>query len=693
MATGSPSVLLTLSAAIGAVGLAASVSAVVLAKRPLELFQSTLSPLSITLSDFIAALALAASIAFGASLIWSPVEAATFLGMFPALFLVSSVALIVVAAIFARGSSPVAIISVAISAMVVMHSVDFLTPTREFRYRSELPPSLKAEKGPLTIRAVEQARGTVDLRTSFLAWLQVRRPAIEAYKKKGKTYPVLVVAAQGGGVYAGYHSALSLARLYDSCPEIVNHMFVLSGVSGGALGSAVFAELVRSVPEALRPKPGEVAEGCNPRPGAPKLEAKVKEFFAADFLSPVVDSALLFDLPSLLVPWLRFGMDRAYALEYAFEDAWQKIAKTKSAQRGKGPPPPYGLEADFYGRWTPDGPVPALFLGTTGVNSGVPVLVSQIKWAQGQGLRLPRDMSEEDREELSRRAQAQEDRTGNSLIANILDFRPDLQMSVSTAVALSARFPYVTPPANIKRSGKIEPAPGFYNDITVLELLDGAYFDNSGAWAAIDLLDDLERYLRPRRSSRPQYEGFKEFSQDIRLHLLRFTDRPAQRQAAAEKDEHFELLTPLIAFNSVRSARGAQLRDVTDLDRTKQTLFYLSDPWFTPSLNWLLSRDTKVKIELRSNGEAKAEYEVCCLMKRPPSSAPDSAPGDRRRKRSRSDEILLVAKWEEVQKLKDLPPWEVMKFVPNNAIAFETVLKLIKEGDEKITTTTTAAAN
>ena len=139
-------------------------------------------------------------------------------------------------------------------------------------------------------------------------------------------------------------------------------------------------------------------------------------------------------------------------------------------------------------------------------------------------------------EELFRRAQAQSERSGNSLIANLLDFRPDLQMSVSTAVALSARFPYVTPPANIKRSDKIEPASSFYNDITVLELLDGAYFDNSGGSVAIDLLDDLERYLRRRRPSSPRYEEFKEFTEfteDIRFHLVRFTDRPTQRQAAA----------------------------------------------------------------------------------------------------------------------------------------------------------------
>lgn len=694
--TGEVSMLLALAAAVGAVGLAASVAAVVLIKHPLELFQSTLRPFSVTLVDLVAALAFAWCLALGASLIWRPVDGATFLGLFPVFFLVSAVTLVIVARIFARESSPMAIISIAISVMVVMHGLDFLFPTREFRYRTEIPPSLNAKSG-LTAREVENARGTMALRQAFLAWLQVRRPAIEAYKKKGKTYPVLVVAAQGGGIYAGYHSALSLARLYDSCPEIVDHMFVLSGVSGGALGSAVFAELVRSVPEALRTKPGEASEGCNPRPGAPKLEEKVKAFFTADFLTPVVDSALLFDIPSLLVPWLRFGLDRAYALEYAFEDAWAKMAKEKRAPKATRQTPPYGLEADFYGRWKPDGPAPALFLGTTGVNSGAPVLVSQIKWGQGQSLSVRRVPvaagREEELEELLRRANAQSERTGSSVIANILDFRPDLQMAMSTAVALSARFPYVTPPANIKRSPKIERPSGFYNGIDVLELLDGAYFDNSGGSVAIDLLEDLERYLRPRRWDGTEYDAFKEFAADLRFHLVRFTDRPSQRKAAASTDQHFELLTPLVAFNSVRSARGAQLRGVRDLKLTRETFFYLSDPWFTPSLSWLLSQDTKAKIELRSKGEAKANDEVCCLMKRPPRETP---PGEPARKWQRRD-ILLVTPWEEAQKLNALlmqkrasaptqPPWEVVKFVPNNADAFERVLSLIADGDDEVDT-------
>jgi hypothetical protein len=695
--TGEVSALLTLAAAAGAVGLAASVAAVVLVKHPMELFQSTLRPFSLTLVDIVAALALACCIALGASLIWSPVDGATFLGLFPVLFLVSAVALVIVAGIFARRSSPVAIVSIAVSVMVVMHGLDFLLPTREFRYRSEVPPALSA-KSSLTAREVEAARGTMVLREAFLAWLQARRPAIEAYKKKGKTYPVLVVAAQGGGVYAAYHSALSLARLYDSCPEVVDHMFVLSGVSGGALGSAVFAELVRGVPEASRTKPGEASEGCNPRPGAPRLEEKVKAFFTADFLTPVVDSALLFDIPSLLVPWLRFGMDRAYALEHAFEDAWRRMVKEKlNAPHGKGRTPPYGLEADFYGRWKPGGPVPALFLGTTGVNSGAPVLVSQIKWGQGQSLNVRRVTvaagREEELEELLRRANAQSERTGSSVIANILDFRPDLQMAMSTAVALSARFPYVTPPANIKRSRKIEQPSGVYDGIDVLELLDGAYFDNSGGSVAIDLLEDLERYLRPQRWDGSEYDGFKEFAADIRFHLVRFTDRPAQRKFTASKDEHFELLTPLVAFNTVRSARGAQLQGVRELKQTRETFFYLSDPWFTPSLSWLLSADTKAGIELRSKGEAKAGDEVCCLMKRPPR---DAKPGEPARKRQRRD-ILLVTSWAEAKKLNALLtqrsasapqqlPWEVVKFVPDNADAFERVLSLIKDGDDEIDT-------
>jgi hypothetical protein len=213
----------------------------------------------------------------------------------------------------------------------------------------------------------------------------------------------------------------------------------------------------------------------------------------------------------------------------------------------------------------------------------------------------------------------------------------------------------------------------------VLELLDGAYFDNSGGWVAIDILEDLERYLRSQRR-----DDFKEFRDDIKFQLVRFTDRSAQRYGDASDDEHFELITPLVAFNAVRLARGAQLRGVGELERTSESFIYLSDPWFLPPLNWVLSEATKRNIELRSGGPSQPGSEVCCKAIAPPRAL---AAREARIRRSSPRDILMVAEWDEAKKLNDLPEaagWKVEQFVPNNEEAFSKLLTLVKDGDERI---------
>jgi hypothetical protein len=273
--------------------------------------------------------------------------------------------------------------------------------------------------------------------------------------------------------------------------------------------------------------------------------------------------------------------------------------------------------------------------------------------------------------------QAQDERTRDTAIGNILDFRPDLQIATSTAVALSARFPYVTPPANIKRNDRIKTTSTVFDKIKVLELLDGAYYDNSGGSVAIDILEDLERLLRWRRRD----EQLKDIKDDIKFELIRFTDRPAQRYGDANDDEHFELVTPLLAFNAVRAARGAQLRGVRDLERTDESFVYLSDPWFLPPLNWVLSEATKREIELRSFGPAAGAKPVCCRAIAPPRSTTE-----RRRRRTGSRDILMVAEWEDARKLHELPEaagWKLEQFVPNNEETFNKLLRLIKDGDDR----------
>ena len=65
-------------------------------------------------------------------------------------------------------------------------------------------------------------------------------------------------------MYAAYHPALSLARLTDQCPEFAHHLFGISSVSGGSLGAAVFAELLRALPSHGAEQPGEPVRELQP---------------------------------------------------------------------------------------------------------------------------------------------------------------------------------------------------------------------------------------------------------------------------------------------------------------------------------------------------------------------------------------------------------------------------------------------
>src|SRR5262249_28118032 len=168
---------------------------------------------------------------------------------------------------------------------------------------------------------------------------------------------------------------LSLARLTDHCPEFAHHLFAISSVSGGSLGAAVYAELVRALPSTPPNDPASPSASCTPTRGPTvdnTLQTQVQKFFETDFLTPVIASAFIFDAPSLFIPQLRFGQDRARALESAFETAWKQL---------KLPGASDGLSAGYFGRWDPAGRAPALFMSTTAVNFGIPILVAQVDWS------------------------------------------------------------------------------------------------------------------------------------------------------------------------------------------------------------------------------------------------------------------------------------------------------------------------
>ncbi len=598
------------------VGMAITVG-VTATRRPLELYTSSLRPFSVTKVDAVAVLCLAAIGAAVFAFAKDPIESAHLLGMFPVLMLATATAFLALAAIFSRAASPVAVISSLMTTVLIFYLVDWVaSPTHEFRYTKVAYKAAagEAEVGGSSVTDVKAQRKIPDLVTAFREWLEHRRPAIEAYKKKGRAYPVFLVTAQGGGIYAAYHPALSLARLTDHCPEFAHHLFAISSVSGGSLGAAVYAELVRALPPTPPNDPASPSASCTPTRGPTLdnyLQTQVQRFFETDFLTPVIASAFIFDAPSIFIPQLRFGQDRARALEAAFETAWKQL---------KLPGAGDGLSAGYFGRWDPAGLAPALFMSTTAVNFGIPILVAQVDWSYNPVSNVPRMAA------LARSALAERSAPSPGLVktvrdrllapddqlqvgvGNLLDFRPDIQVATSTAVVLSARFPFVTPPAAINENARIIKSRGLFNKTKVLELTDGAFYDNSGGIVARDIIAELVRRLE-------NDDRLKEFKNDIKIELIRFTDTPAKRQGEASDYAHSELITPLVAYDAVRQSRGVLLTGVSRKAGTSN--IYLLDEWYAGSLNWLLSEETKRDIETRSSWLSGFGNVVCCEVRDP----------------------------------------------------------------------------
>jgi hypothetical protein len=632
-------------------------------RRPLELYATFDTPFSLTKTDIGASTCLVLGAALIAGFALFPIEAATIVGMFPVLMLATSVAFLMLAAIFSRNASPVAVISAMITTVMALNVVDRFLPPREFRH-TNLPIVAPAQGTELSVAEVKAKRNVPKLSDAFLAWLQARKPAIDAYREKGRVYPIFFASAQGGGMYAAYHPALALARLTDACPEFPQHLFGISSVSGGSLGAAVYAELLRTLPKAPEYETSRGRLGCSATRGPKQdnyLQSKVEQFFTTDFLSPVVASAFIYDLPSLLIPQLRFGQDRARALEHGFEVAFAKLGAAVNRD---------GLSQNFLERWQPGGVAPALFMSTTGVNFGIPVLVSQIDWSYSASrfvpatssraptpadLRSARGPAAPTEAEILETVRRKMENPNDGLqvgVGNILDFRPDIQLATSTAVVLSARFPFVTPPGAIADSAAIKPNP-LYQKTQVLELTDGAFYDNSGAIVARDIVVELVRML-------DRDERFREFKDAVRFELIRFTDTPAKRHSEASQGVHFELVTPLVAYDAVRQSRGVLLPNPPQ--GVPRHEIYLLDEWYEGTLNWLLTRETKAAIEKRASW-LLYDNDVCCEVTDPKTKMTRRVP---------------LKPPQEVEAVKKAG-YEVKTFIPN-AGPFNNILRLVSEG-------------
>lgn len=396
-------------------------------------------------------------------------------------------------------------------------------------------------------RASADERKLVSVRDAFNAWYALR-PADYKRKFGNRPYPVYIVAAQGGGMYAANLSGLFLARLYDRCPAIRHHLFAVSGVSGGSVGAGLLSALLND------PSSAPLADTCDPAPtadGEGPLEKRIRPLLRADYLSPVTAGFLFPDMLQRFIPAPIEPLDRAHAFEAGLEEAWASISKSSYNP----------LRAPFWRHWRADGAAPMLMLNATVVETGQQVAIAPVE------LQPRHHIDEEDRQSLH----------------TALEIPVGYDVRLSTAMSLSARFPLIMP------------AGAVHVDGSTYRLVDGGYVDNSAVETALTVIDRIKTcYLVPRSdcvepTTRATFQLIVVTDYDAAEHFYRDISR--------NRSEGFnEVLSPVRALFNARIERGR-----LTVNRVKRNADKSEEPFWAQirhgmyrlALGWRLSKQAQ----------------------------------------------------------------------------------------------------
>jgi len=336
-------------------------------------------------------------------------------------------------------------------------------------------PMVPQNRPEPAVASASSAPPARSLQTDYLCWLDQRgippartpeqqtacgaRP--EHPRPASGRYPVIIVAAEGGGIYAASAAAMFLAKLEDFQPGFARHVFAISGVSGGSIGAAVFQalDLARQADSGAGSGASTNAaaqvdgkEQCAQHAAAaPRqdLTHAVASIMQDDHLSPVLGSIFpeIFGAP----------LKRPHALTASFEYS----AFSQDPQAGRN------LCARFLDHWSPAAAAPALVLNSTWVETGFRVAFAPFR------------LHDLDESLYSFVDPSMPDEDCPQTVPG-----PQACVSLMTAAGVSARFPAVMPPFSMKLQ-----ADKRWN------FVDGGYADNSGATTALAIYHALEHAI------------------------------------------------------------------------------------------------------------------------------------------------------------------------------------------------------
>ncbi len=351
----------------------------------------------------------------------------------------------------------------------------------------------------------------------------------------GQKYPVYIIAVEGGGIYAAAAASMLLARLQDENPCFSDHVFAISGVSGGAIGATIFQAVETArlneameahTPSALLAKRANAAEPtsmltfdrverCGPPPTADirgpmnfLLEREVCRIVAGDHFSPLIASIF----PELL-GFTKKG--RPFELAAGFQQSAKRVDREAGTV----------LNAPFASDWSVRSKAPALVLNATWVETGLRAAFA------------PFPLHNAD----------------DSLYSFVdADMPANQAEPLIRAAVVSARFPFVLPPYSMRVKPSAAPdqtsstiaASASSNPLPYWNFVDGAYTDNSGAATALAVYKALFSIAQSRHVS-------------LRLILLTSSD-PKLATNKIRGTTFADVMGPVNAVLSVRASLASQ---------------------------------------------------------------------------------------------------------------------------------------
>jgi hypothetical protein len=400
----------------------------------------------------------------------------------------------------------------------------------------------------------------------------------------------IIVAAAGGASRAGFFTASVLGQLLDgdladgksgrhvSGQALQNRLFAFSTVSGSSVAGVMVAAAMAQSGDGKQPCKGASDLWYRDGEAIDNWRSCLEALLAGDFLTPIFTGFVFHDV-FRFIGW----EDRGKLLEQSFEDRFKHVIGKPAAE-----PKDLGCIGDLacpsrtlrpnQARW-----LPILVLNSTSVGSGQRIITTVLDQRfQAVDDKCPLQPG------LDHSVACPVFENANMLHGMLSEggTPSPVDVKLSTAAHNSARFPFLSPPGDIRNSS------GEFID----RIVDGGYFENLGVQTATELAEAItavDKTLRP---------FVLVISNDPTLILTRkeMEQRPdvygGARQASALQKNRREtgffltdIAAPLAAVANTRNARGVlALADIAAiLDRHHPGLCNSAHirVWGEPSLN------------------------------------------------------------------------------------------------------------